>query len=210
MSFMAFQGSIELGIIYAIMALGVFLSFRTLNFPDLTVDGSFVTGAAFSAIFCVGGYPELGLAVALLAGGLAGCVTALMHTKLEIQPLLAGILVMLGLYSVNLKIMGTRANIPLINKTTVFSLLDGTPLEEYAQLLIPLAILIILLLLLFLFLKTKLALPCALPATMLRWFAHWGSIPIPPFWLAWRFQCTVALAGALLAQYQSLPISVWV
>lgn len=127
MSFMAFQGSIELGIIYAIMALGVFLSFRTLNFPDLTVDGSFVTGAAFSAIFCVGGYPELGLAVALLAGGLAGCVTALMHTKLEIQPLLAGILVMLGLYSVNLKIMGTRANIPLINKTTVFSLLDGTP-----------------------------------------------------------------------------------
>ncbi len=204
MSFMAFQGSIELGIIYAIMALGVFLSFRTLNFPDLTVDGSFVTGAAFSAIFCVGGYPELGLAVALLAGGLAGCVTALMHTKLEIQPLLAGILVMLGLYSVNLKIMGTRANIPLINKTTVFSLLDGTPLEEYAQLLIPLAILIILLLLLFLFLKTKFGFALRATGDNAQMVRALGVNTDTTILVGMALSnALVALAGALLAQYQS-------
>lgn len=204
MSFMAFQGSIELGIIYAIMALGVFLSFRTLNFPDLTVDGSFVTGAAFSAIFCVGGYPELGLAVALLAGGLAGCVTALMHTKLEIQPLLAGILVMLGLYSVNLKIMGTRANIPLINKTTVFSLLDGTRLEEYAQLLIPLAILIILLLLLFLFLKTKFGFALRATGDNAQMVRALGVNTDTTILVGMALSnALVALAGALLAQYQS-------
>lgn len=204
MSFMAFQGSIELGIIYAIMALGVFLSFRTLNFPDLTVDGSFVTGAAFSAVFCVGGYPELGLAVALLAGGLAGCVTALMHTKLEIQPLLAGILVMLGLYSVNLKIMGTRANIPLINKTTVFSLLDGTPLEEYAQLLIPLAILIILLLLLFLFLKTKFGFALRATGDNAQMVRALGVNTDTTILVGMALSnALVALAGALLAQYQS-------
>lgn len=204
MSFMAFQGSIELGIIYAIMALGVFLSFRTLNFPDLTVDGSFVTGAAFSAIFCVGGYPELGLAAALLAGGLAGCVTALMHTKLEIQPLLAGILVMLGLYSVNLKIMGTRANIPLINKTTVFSLLEGTPVEEYAQLLIPLAILIILLILLFLFLKTKFGFALRATGDNAQMVRALGVNTDTTILIGMALSnALVALAGALLAQYQS-------
>ena len=204
MSFMAFQGSIELGIIYAIMALGVFLSFRTLNFPDLTVDGSFVTGAAFSAILCVSGYPELGLAAALLAGGLAGCVTALMHTKLEIQPLLAGILVMLGLYSVNLKIMGTRANIPLINKTTVFSLLEGTPVEEYAQLLIPLAILIILLILLFLFLKTKFGFALRATGDNAQMVRALGVNTDTTILIGMALSnALVALAGALLAQYQS-------
>src|SRR5690554_1801629 len=114
MSLLALFSSIELGLIYAVMALGVFISFRTLNIPDLTVDGSFVLGAAVVAVYCSsGGDPYLALLIAFVAGCLAGCVTALLNTKLGIQPLLSGILVMLALYSVNLRVMSGRANIPL-------------------------------------------------------------------------------------------------
>ena len=91
------QGSLELGIIYAVMALGVFISFRTLNMPDLTVDSSFTLGAAFSAVLCVGGHPVLGLILAFAAGCIAGSATALLTTKLKIQPILSGILMMLAL-----------------------------------------------------------------------------------------------------------------
>lgn len=76
-------GSIELGMIYAIMALGVFISFRTLNMPDLTVDGSFVLGAAVSAVMCTSGHPQAALGTAFLAGCIAGSCTALLHTKLK-------------------------------------------------------------------------------------------------------------------------------
>ena len=204
MSLMAFQGSVELGIIYAIMALGVFISFRTLNIPDLTVDGSFVLGAAFSAVYCSNGQPLIGLLLALIAGCLAGSVTALFHTKLEIQPLLAGILVMLGLYSINLKVMGTRANIPLIHKTTVFSTLAGTTLETQAKLIIPLVLLVVILILLFKFLKTKLGF--VLRATgdnnqMVRALGvNTDTIILIGLALS---NGLVALSGALLAQYQS-------
>lgn len=204
MTWMALQGSVELGIIYAIMALGVFISFRTLNIPDLTVDGSFVLGAAFSAVLCSNGHPVTGLVLGLIAGCMAGCVTALFHTKLEIQPLLAGILVMLGLYSINLKVMGTRANIPLINKTTVFSFLEGTPAESYSQLIIPLVLLVIILILLLLFLKTKLGF--VLRATgdndqMVRALGV-NTDTVILIGLAVS-NGLVALSGALIAQYQS-------
>ena len=121
-------GSIELGIIYAIMALGVYLSFRVLDFPDLTVDGSFVTGAAVAATMIVLGYdPLVATLLALVSGFLAGCITGFLHTKGKINPLLSGILMMIALYSINLRIMGTtsdsvgRPNIPLINTETLFS-----------------------------------------------------------------------------------------
>lgn len=108
--------ALELGLIYSILALGVFLSFRTLNTPDLTVDGSIVTGAAISAVVCTaaadldpavqGVVCILGLVLSFLFGMGAGAITALLNTKLKIQPLLAGILVMLGIYSINLRIQG--------------------------------------------------------------------------------------------------------
>lgn len=204
MTVMALHGSLELGIIYAIMALGVFISFRTLNMPDLTVDGSFVLGAAVSAMLCSQGQPSAGLLLAIMAGSLAGCVTALLHTKLKIQPLLAGILVMLGLYSINLRVMDNRANIPLINKTTVFNLLQGTPVETYAKLIIPSAILLLVLVLLFLFLKTKLGF--VLRATgdndqMVRALGvNTDSTILIGLALA---NALVGLSGALIAQYQS-------
>ena len=127
--FTAIFGSVEQGIIYAIMALGVYLTFRVLDFPDLTVDGSFVTGAATAATMIIFGYhPAIATIVAILAGFIAGCITGILHTKGKINPLLAGILMMIALYSINLRIMGLtvensigRPNIPLLNAETLFS-----------------------------------------------------------------------------------------
>lgn len=156
MTLAAFQGSLELGIIYAILALGVFLSFRSLNMPDLTVDSGFTLGAAVSVIMSVSGHPFLGLLLAFIAGGGAGCVTALLHTKLKIQPLLAGILTMLGLYSINLKVLGGKANIPLLNKPTVYGFMEELIPGDYARLIFDVLILLFVLFLFYLFLKTRL------------------------------------------------------
>ncbi|NSL52015.1 ABC transporter permease [Calidifontibacillus erzurumensis] len=123
--FIAIFGSIESGIIYAIMALGVYLSFRILDFPDLTVDGSFVTGAAVTAVLIVNGAnPFMATMVALLAGFLAGCITGLLHTKGKINALLSGILMMIALYSINLRIMG-KSNVPLLNQETALTKLTN-------------------------------------------------------------------------------------
>lgn len=118
--------AVELGLIYAIMALGVYLTFRILDFPDLTVDGSFTTGASVAAIMIVNGAPPLlSTVAAFVAGLLAGIVTGLLHTKGKINGLLAGILTMIALYSINLRIMGGSANIPLLRQDTLI-----TPLRE--------------------------------------------------------------------------------
>ncbi|WP_425574578.1 ABC transporter permease, partial [Nesterenkonia halobia] len=113
----------ELGMVYAIMALGVYLTFRILNFPDLTVDGSFTTGAATAAVLITGGTdPFLATAAAFAVGTAAGWITGMLHTKGGINGLLAGILTMIGLYSINLRIMG-GANVPLLGEDTVISAL---------------------------------------------------------------------------------------
>ncbi|MBD8067620.1 ABC transporter permease [Bacillus sp. PS06] len=126
--------SVEAGIIYAIMALGVYLSFRILDFPDLTVDGSFVTGAAVSAVLIVNGVnPFIATLASLVAGFIAGCITGVLHTKGKINALLSGILMMIALYSINLRIMGT-SNISLLRETTVVTHLSefwkGLGLDE--------------------------------------------------------------------------------
>lgn len=116
-------GSVEAGIIYSLMALGVYLSFRILDFPDLTVDGSFVTGAAVAAVMISNGMnPFLATILALIAGFMAGMMTGLLHTKGRINPLLSGILMMIALYSINLRILG-KPNIPLSSEDTVFTVL---------------------------------------------------------------------------------------
>jgi putative ABC transport system permease protein len=125
MTYFAFLGAIEHGLVFSLMALGVFLTFRALDFPDLSVDGSLPLGAAVSAVMITGGAdPYISVAAACLAGFGAGAVTALLNTKLKILNLLAGILTMIGLYSVNLRIMG-MPNIPLLGYDTVF-----TPIEK--------------------------------------------------------------------------------
>jgi putative tryptophan/tyrosine transport system permease protein len=121
--FTAIFASVEAGFIYAIMALGVYLSFRILDFPDLTVDGSFVTGAAVAAVLIINGTnPFIASFVALLAGFVAGCITGLLHTKGKINPLLSGILMMIALYSINLRIMG-KSNVPLLQEESVITIL---------------------------------------------------------------------------------------
>lgn len=122
--------AVELGLIYAVMALGVYLTFKILDFPDLTVDGSFTTGAATAAVMIVNGSdPLLAMLVAFLAGCAAGLITGLLHAKGNINPLLSGILTMLALYSINLRIMG-QANVPLLGEETVISKLN----DGYASL----------------------------------------------------------------------------
>ena len=121
--------AVELGLIYAIMALGVYLTFRILNFPDLTVDGSFTTGAAVASIMIINGAPPLlSTAAAFGAGLVAGWITGILHTKGKINGLLAGILTMIALYSINLRIMG-KANLPLLREDTLI-----TPLRDAGML----------------------------------------------------------------------------
>ncbi|WP_203363804.1 ABC transporter permease [Bacillus sp. REN10] len=119
--FTAMFGSVEVGMIYAIMALGVYLSFRILDFPDLTVDGSFVTGGATASVLIISGVnPFLATGAGFLAGFIAGCLTGILHTKGKINPLLSGILMMIALYSINLRIMG-KPNVPLLAEETVLT-----------------------------------------------------------------------------------------
>ena len=119
--------SVYEGLVYGFVALGVYLTFRVLAFPDLTVDGSFVLGAAVAAVLVINGVdPFLATLAALGAGLCAGLATSLLNTKLRIPALLASILVMVGLYSVNLRIMG-RPNLPLLREVTIFSLASRLP-----------------------------------------------------------------------------------
>ena len=116
----------ELGLIYGIAALGVYLTFRVLGFPDLTVDGSFTTGGATAAAAIVAGVsPWLAVLMAFGAGAIAGSLTGILHTKGKIDGLLASIIMMIALYSINLHIMGNSAAKPLLGETTML-----TPLEE--------------------------------------------------------------------------------
>ncbi|HHP51344.1 MAG TPA: ABC transporter permease [Moorella mulderi] len=204
MTSIALQGTVELGIIYAIMALGVFLSFRILNMPDLTVDGSFTLGAAISALMCLKGSPWAGLPLAFLAGGLAGSVTALLHTKGRIQPLLSGILVMLALYSINLRVMG-RANIPLINLPTVFSTWPWLNrwAEGYTALIGSSSLLVLILLLLFGFLKTRFGLVLRATGQNPQMVRSVGVNTDTTLTVGLALaNGLVALSGGLLAQYQ--------
>lgn len=108
MSLTAFIGSMELGLVYSLLAFGTFISYRILRVADLTVDGSFVLGAAASAMLTLEGMPFAGILAAMAAGAIAGVITALLQTKMGIQPILAGILTMTGLYSINLMVMGGK------------------------------------------------------------------------------------------------------
>ena len=121
MSLLSFIGAIELGLIYALLAFGIYISFRILKIPDLTTDGSFVLGTAVSAMFAINGMPYIGVFAAMLAGVLAGIVTAVQQTKLGIQPVLSGILTATALYTINLMVMGGAPNISLLQKRTVFT-----------------------------------------------------------------------------------------
>ena len=133
MSLFSILGAIEIGLIFSLVALGVFISFRLLRFPDLTVDGSFPLGGAVCAILIsTGTNPWLATLAGTAAGALAGFITGWLNVKLKIMDLLASILMMIGLYSVNLRIMG-GPNVPLINEPTLFTMLQPASIDDYVM-----------------------------------------------------------------------------
>lgn len=131
MSLFSLLGAVEIGLIFALVALGVFISFRLLRFPDLTVDGSFPLGGAVCAVLIASGTnPWLATLVATLAAAVSGLITGWLNVRLKIMDLLASILMMIALYSINLRIMG-GPNVPLINEPTIFTLLQPESMDDY-------------------------------------------------------------------------------
>ncbi|MDR1177506.1 MAG: ABC transporter permease [Spirochaetaceae bacterium] len=120
---MNISGALQLGFIYSFLALGVYVSFRVMNIPDLTADGSFTLGMSISSLLALNGHPLWALVLGMAAGAAAGIVTGLFQTKAGIHPILAGILTMTGLYSVNLFIMGGSPNISLLGKENLFTII---------------------------------------------------------------------------------------
>ena len=149
-------GALELGAIFSILSLGLYISFKVLDIPDLTVDGSFTTGCAVSAIVTVASSPALGLLLAFVAGALAGLVTGLLITKLKINAILAGILTQTALYSINLRIMDGKPNISLLDSKTIFTNINQ--ITSYGTLILLFIFVIVIVLLLNYFLKTQLGL----------------------------------------------------
>ena len=122
---LAIEGAISQGVLWGLMTLGVYITFKILDFPDMTVDGSFALGGAVSAIMIIKGVnPWLALLPAMLAGMAAGAVTGILHTKVKIPGILAGILSMIALYSINIRIMG-QANTSLLGESTVLTILGN-------------------------------------------------------------------------------------
>lgn len=202
-SLLALQGAVELGLGYGLMALGLYISYRILNVADLTVDGSFTLGAAVSAVLATAGYPLLAFVAAMAAGALAGAVSALLQTKLSVQPILAGILVMTGLYSINLMVMGEKPNISLLGVDTLLTYMAKFLPESVVKLVVAGAFVAVVLLLLLLFFSTQLGL--VLRATgdnedMVR-SSSINADMVKLLGLAMA-NGIVALSGALLAQMQ--------
>lgn len=196
--------ALELGCIYALVAMALFLSFRVLNIADMTTDGAFTLGCAVSATMAVAGHPVLGLFAAMLAGPAAGFVTSLLQTRLGVPSILAGIITNTGLYTVNLAVMGFSSNVPMLKTNTIFTMLEDALGENLpTKLLLVALIAAIACALLILFLGTRLGL--SIRAT--------GDNPdmVRASSINTAFTITVglcianaltALSGAVLAQYQ--------
>ncbi len=194
--------ALELGCIYALVALALFLSFRVLNIADMTTDGAFTLGCAVSATLAVAGHPLLALPAAMIAGACAGSITALLQTKLKIPSILAGIITNTGLYTINLAVMGFSSNVNMMKSKTLFSLVQPALGSVYK--LLPAALItLVVAILLVVFLKTRLGL--SIRAT--------GDNPdmVRASSINTGFTITIglclsnamtALSGAVLAQYQ--------
>jgi len=199
-------GALNLGLLYAFLAYGSLLTFRILDFSDITVDGSFTTGAAVSAILIVAGMnPFTALLIAFLCGAIAGAITGIIHTRLKINGLLAGIIVMVGLYSINLHIMG-KSNVPLLNERTIieiFASLNPGLASELWYLICFLPIMAIFWFLLSLFFKTDLGIAIRAAGTNTEMSKAAGiNVNSIKIWCIAAANGLVGLSGGLVAQYQ--------
>ncbi len=190
--------AVELGLILSVLSLGEYITVKVMDSPDLTVDGSFVTGGCTAAMLTLAGFPNLGLAAAFVAGLLCGCVTAFLQTKMKIQGLLAGILTMTALYSVNLRIMQGAPNVSLyaVPKPTILN-------NPATVLYVLIAIVALIALLMYAFFKTNLGLMLRAAGDneeMIRSSSvNVDSMKFLGFALS---NGLVALSGALLVQFQ--------
>ncbi|WP_036605405.1 ABC transporter permease [Paenibacillus assamensis] len=195
----AMYKSFELGLLYAIMALGVYVTFRVLDFPDLTVDGSFTTGAGIAAIGISSGLHPLAATLLAVAGGaLAGMMTGLIHTKGKINPLLSGILMMIALHSINLRIMG-KPNIGLLNQETLFTSLE----KGFMFIAVVGALVLAIKFIIDWFLKTDIGLALRATGDNARMIRSFGVKTDSTIVVGVSLSnALVALSGALVAQYQ--------
>lgn len=198
--------SVSEGLVYAFVTIGVFLTFRVLAFPDLTVDGSFVVGGSVAAVMIAGGYNPFIATTAAFVGGLAaGSITGLLNTKLRLPALLAGILMMVGLYSVNLLIMG-RPNIPLLREITIFDSVAswfGTERSIILVIIVFVVIAFVIVVILNWFLRTEIGLTLRATGDNERMVRSLGADTDKNILLGCALSNgLVALAGALVAQNQ--------
>ena len=197
------QTALEAGVIYALVALALFLSYTILDIADLTTDGAFTLVCAVSATVCLMGHPVLALPMAMLAGAAAGFVTAFLQTKLGVPSILAGIITNFGLYSVNLTVMGS-ANVNLYKSDTIFSLVKETGFAgSWHKLLVASVVVLAVCVLLVLFLGTRLGL--SIRATGDNTDMVRASSINPVFTITVGLclaNAMTALSGALIAQYQ--------
>ena len=199
-------GTLQLGILYGLLAIGIYISFRILNTPDLTAEGSFTFGLSVSAVVASAGHPYLALVLGMLAGALAGAVTGILQTKCKIRPVLAGILTMSALYSINMFVMGAKANVTLIGVKTVFTdavLAFSALNKEIIKLMVIIAFTAVFAAILIIFFKTHTGL-CIRAAgdneTMVRASSINGdAVRVIALCISNAF---IALNGALIAQYQ--------
>ena len=202
------EGIFVEGLLYGLMALGVFITFRVLDFPDLTVDGSFPLGAAVMAASLTAGLPSwLGLLLALLAGALAGGVTAVIHNRLGVPSLLAGILTMTMLYSVNIRILGGKANISLLRTTHLLDRLQALVPQNVSTVAVELVffglIAALIVFILNLFFLTDLGLTLGALGGNERMVVAQGTNPhMLKFIGVGLSNSLVALSGAFVALYQ--------
>lgn len=199
------QTALELGFLYSLVAMALFLSYRVLNIADMTTDGCFILGAAVSVTFAAAGHPVLAIPAAMLAGVMAGFVTAFLQTCLKVPSILAGIITNTGLYTINLMVMGWSANVSLLKTETIFSMFKKTGLGgTWYEAILSGIIVVIAGLVLVWFLGTRLGL--SIRATGNNMDMVRASSINPTFTIMVGLcvsNSLTALSGALVGQYQN-------
>lgn len=199
------QTALELGFLYALVSMALFLSYRVLDIADLTTDGCFVLGAAVSVTMAAAGHPILAIPAALAAGMAAGFVTAFLQTRLGVPPILAGIVTNTGLYTVNLMVMGWSANVSLLKTETLFTLFKNTGIGgDWYEIVLAASVTIAAGILLVLFLRTRLGL--SIRATGDNMDMVRASSVNPAFTITVGLcisNALTALSGAMVGQYQN-------
>ncbi len=199
-----FQSAIETGCIYALVALALFISFSILNIADLTTDGCFTLGCAVGAVVTLNGHPIFALFAAIIAGAMAGFVTALLQTKLGIESILAGIIVNTALYTVNIVVMGFSSVVNIFNCDTVFKIAKNIIGGDFYKVIVIVAIIVIVTLFLIWFLNTRLGL--SVRATGDNPEMVKASSINPSFMITVGLclsNSLTGLAGCLISQYQN-------